>query len=164
MKYRDKCSKVIVEAVKWDGNIETIKNNKWLEDVLKENKIVLTTNYINNKEIILFKKVKDLFSDDKNIREIKNNDYIIKENNGKILFTGQKIFEDSFESLEENKSKYVSIKSTDNVASTYDKKKIILLQSKCYMSNEKNIEIQKRLSKQIGMKVVIIDYGLEVII
>ena len=71
MKYINKLTNEIVEAIKWDSNIETIKNNKWLYDKLKEEKIILATNYINNKEI-LFIKNKDLYG--AYFEEIKEND------------------------------------------------------------------------------------------
>ena len=44
MRYRKKLE--TIEAVKWDGKLETIKNNKWLEDAIKEDKIILGMNDI----------------------------------------------------------------------------------------------------------------------
>lgn len=100
MKYIDKWSNEVVEAVKWDGNIETIKNNKWLEDAIKDNKIILGIEDISNKKPILL-------LDDENKIMIKENHYIIKNEtynlDYKINVMNSKNFENMFEIIEENK-------------------------------------------------------------
>lgn len=51
MKYRKKSE--IIEAVKWDGKIETINDSKWLEDEIKEDRVILAMNDEYDKEPLL---------------------------------------------------------------------------------------------------------------
>lgn len=73
MRYRKKSE--IIEAVKWDGKLETIKNNKWLEDAIKEDKIILGMNDIYDKEPVLL--LTDKWS--KEFRQVDLGIYLIKE-------------------------------------------------------------------------------------
>lgn len=73
MKYRKKSD--VIEAVKWDGKLETIKNNNWLEDAIKEDKIILGINDIYGKEPALL--IEDKWS--KEFRKIDVGKYFIKE-------------------------------------------------------------------------------------
>ena len=55
MRYVVKTEKMksIIEAVKWDGKIETINDNKWLEDEIKEDRVILAMNDEYDKEPLL---------------------------------------------------------------------------------------------------------------
>ena len=73
MRYRKKLE--TIEAVKWDGKLETIKNNKWLEDAIKEDKIILGMNDIYDKEPVLLRE--DEWS--KKFRQVDLGTYLIKK-------------------------------------------------------------------------------------
>lgn len=72
MRYRKKLE--TIEAVKWDGKLETIKNNKWLEDAIKEDKIILGMNDIYGKEPVLL--IENKWS--KEFRQVDLGTYLIK--------------------------------------------------------------------------------------
>lgn len=72
MRYRKKSE--IIEAVKWDGKLETIKNNKWLEDAIKEDKIILGMNDIYDKEPVLL--IENKWSEE--FRQVDLGTYLIK--------------------------------------------------------------------------------------
>ena len=73
MRYRKKSE--IIEAVKWDGKLETIKNNKWLEDAIKEDKIILGMNDIYDKEPVLL--IENKWSEE--FRQVDLGTYLIKK-------------------------------------------------------------------------------------
>lgn len=73
MKYRKKSD--VIEAVKWDGKLETIKNNKWLEDAIKEDKIILGMNDIYDKEPVLL--IENKWSGE--FRQVDLGTYLIKK-------------------------------------------------------------------------------------
>lgn len=100
MKYRKKSE--IIEAVKWDGNIETVQNNKWLEDAIKEDKAMLCMDDMYDKEPTLLVQV----IAGKNMKIVKIGDYVIKNSRGeKYIIHGAeaKGFEEEFESIQEAK-------------------------------------------------------------
>ena len=103
MRYRKKSE--IIEAVKWDGKLETIKNNKWLEDAIKEDKIILGMNDIYDKEPVLL--LTDKWS--KEFRQVDLGTYLIKEN-GKnnedyvIRVMDSEYFERTFELINDSSS------------------------------------------------------------
>lgn len=152
MKYRHNGTNEIVEAIKWDGNIETVKNNKWLYDALKEEKIILATNYINNKEIV-FIKSKSLFGE--YLAEIKENNYIINEN-GKLRKLNSKIFEEIFEVVEENKDDSNSLdlefdtkEKLNNLLDNLNEVKKKFEELEILISNEKYKDSFKVITKDI---------------
>lgn len=73
MKYRKKSD--VIEAVKWDGKLETIENNKWLEDAIKEDKIILGMNDIYGKEPVLL--IENKWSEE--FRQVDLGTYLIKK-------------------------------------------------------------------------------------
>ena len=101
MRYRKKLE--TIEAVKWDGKLETIKNNKWLEDAIKEDKIILGMNDIYDKEPVLL--LTDKWS--KEFRQVDLGTYIIKAN-GKnnedyvIRVIDSEYFERTFEHINDS--------------------------------------------------------------
>ena len=79
MKYRKKLE--IIEAVKWDEKIETINNNKWLEDAIKEDIALLAMNDIDDKEPVLV--IFDRWT--KGYQKVEVGDYVIKETHIKSI-------------------------------------------------------------------------------
>ena len=143
MKYRHKNT----------NEIETIKNNKWLYDAYEEEKIILVKNNINNKEIVFIKNsYKECFE------EIKENNYIINEN-GKIRKLNSKIFEQSFEIVEENKIDAVLIdlepkikEMFKNLSDNLKEIKKKFEERELLISNEKYKDSFKVITKDIFIK------------
>lgn len=106
MKYRKKSE--IIEAVKWDGKIETINNNKWLEDAIKEDRVVLAMNDADDKEPILL-----INSDGSGTyTKIKKDKYIIKEvysQSYRIITMSSVIFEERFEVVKDKNNNCVVV-------------------------------------------------------
>ena len=136
MKYRRKSE--IIETVKWDGNIETINNNKWLEDAIKDNKIILGMDDIYDKNPIL------LIANE-NIVKIKKEDYIIRETfnqNYKIRVMDCETFENLFEALEEKEE-------LNNLENEFMKVKKMRETRKIFINNEKCTNSFKVVTKDI---------------
>ena len=94
MKYRKKLE--IIEAVKWDEKIETINNNKWLEDAIKEDIALLAMNDIDDKEPVLV--IFDRWT--KGYQKVEVGDYVIKETHNqkhRIRTMKSDDFEEKFE-------------------------------------------------------------------
>ena len=106
MKYRKKSE--IIEAVKWDGKIETINNNKWLEDAIKEDRVVLAMNDADDKEPILL-----INSDGSGTyTKIEKDKYIIKEvysQSYRIITMSSVIFEERFEVVKDKNNNCVVV-------------------------------------------------------
>ncbi len=106
-RYRRKTE--IIEAIKWDGNINTIKNNDWLEDAIKEDKIILGMNNTFDKDPVL------LLNGFGDIKELNIGCYIIKEKHKEvndeyiIRCMDAESFERNFESIEDYKKNCVEI-------------------------------------------------------
>ena len=77
MRYVIKTEKMksIVEAVKWDGKIEIINDNKWLEEAIKEDIALLAMNDIDDKEPVLL--IRNDWS--REYEKVEAGDYVIKE-------------------------------------------------------------------------------------
>lgn len=106
MKYRKKSE--IIEAVKWDGKIETINNNKWLEDAIKEDRVVLAMNDADDKEPILL-----INSDGSGTyTKIEKDKYIIKEvysQSYRIITMSSVVFEERFEVVKDKNNNCVVV-------------------------------------------------------
>ncbi|MGL4731268.1 MAG: hypothetical protein ACRCW0_06760 [Clostridium sp.] len=101
MKFRKKSE--VIEAVKWDGNIETIQSNSWLEDAIKENKAMLAMNDIYDKEPTLLIP----YTNGSELMVVKVDNYILKrEYEGSYIMDSLSvdIFEKCYEAVEDNKS------------------------------------------------------------
>ena len=97
MKYRKKSE--IIEAVKWDGKIKTINDNKWLEEVIKEYIALLAMDDIDDKEpaLLIFNRWT------KGYQKVEVGDYVIKETHNqkhRIRTMKSDDFEEKFEVVE----------------------------------------------------------------
>lgn len=97
MKYREKSE--IIEAVKWDGKLETIENNEWLEDALKDEKIIIATDKLTDKECtMLMREFRDSYN------KVELGEYIVRlerEKGYKMKHIKAEEFEQIFEPLPE---------------------------------------------------------------
>lgn len=96
MNYRRKSE---IEAVKWDGKIETINDNKWLEEAIKEDIVLLAMNDIDDKEPVLL--IFDSWT--RGYDKVEVNDYIIREKHNqkhRIRIMDSDKFEQYFEVVE----------------------------------------------------------------
>ncbi len=189
MKYRKKSD--VIEAVKWDGKLETIKNNKWLEDAIKEDKIILGMNDIYGKEPALL--IGDKWS--KEFIKIDVGKYLIKAYDKNkieeydIGVMDSEDFEKRFElindSLSEGSKELINIKLDVDVEEARKSmfklieevrgcmklcksrnidyvNEILIMQSNCKIS-ESLEQLEQGLSKKIGKKVVILPNYLNII-
>lgn len=188
MKYRKKSE--IIEAVKWDGKLETIENNKWLEDAIKEDKIILGMNDIYGKEPVLL--IENKWSEE--FRQVDLGTYLIKEYDKTnedyvIRVMDSEDFERTFElindSLSEVSKESINIKvdlDVEEVMKSISKLKeevigctklcksrnidavneILIMQSNCKIP-EALERLEQVLSKKIGKKVVILPNYLNII-
>lgn len=105
MKYRRKSE--IIEAVQWDGNIETIENNKWLEEEIKEGRGTIGMNDISDKEPILL-----IFDDwTRGYVKVKKDDYIVKNTSIqkiRIRIMDADRFKKEFELVEEKQNNCIT--------------------------------------------------------
>ncbi len=188
MRYRKKSE--IIEAVKWDGKLETIKNNKWLEDAIKEDKIILGMNDIYDKEPVLL--IENKWSEE--FRQVDLGTYLIKEY-GKtnedyvIRVMDSEDFERTFELINDSSSEVskgsINIKvdlDAEEAMKSISKLKeevigctklcksrnidavneILIMQSNCKIP-EALERLEQVLSKKIGKKVVILPNYLNII-
>ena len=188
MKYRKKSD--VIEAVKWDGKLETIENNKWLEDAIKEDKIILGMNDIYDKEPVLL--IENKWSEE--FRQVDLGTYLIKEYDKTnedyvIRVMDSEDFERTFElindSLSEVSKESINIKvdlDVEEVMKSISKLKeevigctklcksrnidavneILIMQSNCKIP-EALERLEQVLSKKIGKKVVILPNYLNII-
>ena len=188
MRYRKKSE--IIEAVKWDGKLETIENNKWLEDAIKEDKIILGMNDIYGKEPVLL--IENKWSEE--FRQVDLGTYLIKEYDKTnedyvIRVMDSEDFERTFElindSLSEVSKESINIKvdlDVEEVMKSISKLKeevigctklcksrnidavneILIMQSNCKIP-EALERLEQVLSKKIGKKVVILPNYLNII-
>lgn len=188
MRYRKKLE--TIEAVKWDGKLETIKNNKWLEDAIKEDKIILGMNDIYDKEPVLL--LTDKWS--KEFRQVDLGTYIIKAN-GKnnedyvIRVIDSEYFERTFEHINDSflevskepinikvdldveeamksisklNEEVIGLKKLCKSRNIDSVNEILIMQSNCKIS-ESLEQLEQGLSKKIGKKVVILPNYLNII-
>lgn len=173
----------IVDAVKWDGKLETIKNNEWLEMAVKEEKFILGVNDIDGKEATLI--VMDEFYDYFKVCE---GDYIIRERYNqmhKIRIMKSYEFEQLFEVIDnkpvectkplEVKVDLDTDKVIDKINRLKDEIKMCLNNSFTYVNDyilmqinddlgwDEIESIEERLSKKIGSKVVILPRSIYVL-
>ena len=188
MKYRKKSE--IIEAVKWDGKLETIENNKWLEDAIKEDKIILGMNDIYGKEPALL--IENKWSEE--FRQVDLGTYLIKEY-GKtnedyvIRVMDSEDFERTFELINDSSSEVskgsinikvdldaeeamksisklneevIGLKKLCKSRNIDSVNEILIMQSNCKIS-ESLEQLEQGLSKKIGKKVVILPNYLNII-
>ena len=98
MRYVVKTEKMksIIEAVKWDGKLETIEDNKWLEEAIKEDRVILAMNDEYDKEPLLL--IFDSWTREYETAEA--GDYVIKETHNqkhRIRTMKSDDFEEKFE-------------------------------------------------------------------
>lgn len=106
MKYRKKSE--IIEAVKWDGKIETINDNKWLEDEIKEDRVILAMNDEYDKEPLLL--IFDSWT--REYETVEAGDYVIKETHNqkhRIRTMKSDNFEEMFEVVEDKENNCVVV-------------------------------------------------------
>lgn len=153
MKFRKKSD--VVEAVKWDGNIETINSNTWLEDAIKEDKAMLAMNDIHDKEPVLLIP----YSNGNELMVVKVGNYIFKrEHEGSYIIDSLSAdkFEKHFEVVEDNKSIVNNCISIDLELNKkeFDKQMIDILKP-IKMLNENGIRFVSRdqfILEQISIK------------
>lgn len=188
MRYRKKSE--IIEAVKWDGKLETIENNKWLEDAIKEDKIILGMNDIYDKEPVLL--IENKWSEE--FRQVDLGTYLIKEY-GKtnedyvIRVMDSEDFERTFELINDSSSEVskgsinikvdldaeeamksisklneevIGLKKLCKSRNIDSVNEILIMQSNCKIS-ESLEQLEQGLSKKIGKKVVILPNYLNII-
>ncbi len=105
MKYRKKSE--IIEAVKWDGKLETINDNKWLEDEIKEDRAILAMNDEYDKEPVLL-----IFDSWSGFVIVEEGDYVIKETHNqkhRIRTMKSDNFEEKFEVVEDKENNCVVV-------------------------------------------------------
>ena len=108
MKYREKSE--IIEAVKWDGKLETIENNEWLEDALKDEKIIVAVDKLTDKDCTMLMRE---FGDSYN--KVDLGEYIVRlerKKGYKMKHVEAEEFEQIFEPLPE-KIGYIDWGSSD---------------------------------------------------
>lgn len=105
MNYRRKSE---IEAVKWDGKIETINDNKWLEEAIKEDIVLLAMNDIDDKEPVLL--IFDSWT--RGYQKVEVGDYVIKDTHNqmhRIRIMKSDNFEEEFEVVEDKENNRVVI-------------------------------------------------------
>ena len=110
MRYVVKTEKMksIIEAVKWDGKIETINDNKWLEDEIKEDRVILAMNDEYDKEPLLL--IFDSWT--REYETVEAGDYVIKETHNqkhRIRTMKSDNFEEMFEVVEDKENNCVVV-------------------------------------------------------
>lgn len=110
MRYVAKTEKMgsIIEAVKWDEKIETINDNKWLEEVIKEDIALLAMNDIDDKEPVLL--IFDRWT--KGYQKVEVGDYVIKETHNqkhRIRTMKSDDFEEKFEVVEAKNNNCIGV-------------------------------------------------------
>ena len=106
MKYRKKSE--IIEAVKWDGKIKTINDNKWLGEVIKEYIALLAMDDIDDKEPVLL--IFDRWT--KGYQKVEVGDYVIKETHNqkhRIRTMKSDDFEEKFEVVKDKNNNCVVV-------------------------------------------------------
>lgn len=104
MKYREKSE--IIEAVKWDGKLETIEKNEWLEDALKDEKIIVAVDKLTDKECTILMR----YFGGGSYEKVKLGEYIVKrerEEGYEMKHVEAKEFENRFELLPERLHCYI---------------------------------------------------------
>ncbi len=143
MKYRKKSD--VIEAVKWDGKLETIENNKWLEDAIKEDKIILGMNAIYDKGPVLL--IENSLSE------------VSKESiNIKVDLDVEEVMK-SISKLKEEVIGCTKLCKSRNIDAVNE---ILIMQSNCKIP-EALERLEQVLSKKIGKKVVILPNYLNII-
>lgn len=188
MRYRKKLE--TIEAVKWDGKLETIKNNKWLEDAIKEDKIILGINDIYDKEPVLLRE--DEWS--KKFRQVDLGTYLIKKydktnedyvigvmdsedfertfelindsssevSKGSINIKVDLDAEEAMKSISKLNEEVIGLKKLCKSRNIDSVNEILIMQSNCKIS-ESLEQLEQGLSKKIGKKVVILPNYLNII-
>lgn len=110
MRYVVKTEKMksIIEAVKWDGKLETIEDNKWLEEAIKEDRVILAMNDEYDKEPLLL--IFDSWTREYETAEA--GDYVIKETHNqkhRIRTMKSDNFEEMFEVVEDKENNCVVV-------------------------------------------------------
>lgn len=82
----------IIDAVKWNGDIQELENTQWTQEAIEKQIIVFGVNSEENKEAVC------LLDRGNDIERVNNGDYIIKEGKEIHIISG-KVFEETYEQV-----------------------------------------------------------------